>query len=129
MKKSATILVRHFTIADGMECWYPSILGKKKGILEYSFIQVIWPLVTINPFASRVARKDSARPWSSSLAPGESGTLFFNGWWETDCEMMVDFTGADVAGIESAPTRHNIRTNTNFLFIVHEIFSRTINPP
>jgi hypothetical protein len=129
MKKSATILVRHFTIADGMECWYPSILGKKKGILEYSFIQVIWPLLTINPFASRTDRKDAARPWSSSLAPGESGTLVFTGWAETDGEMRDDSTRTDAAVIESAPTRHSIRTNTNFFFMVHEIFSRTINSP
>jgi hypothetical protein len=42
---------------------------------------------------------------------------------------MVDSTGADAAVIESAPTRHSIRTNTNFLFMVHEIVSRTINSP
>jgi hypothetical protein len=90
---------------------------------------VIPPLLTIYPFASRVARKDAARPWSSSLAPGESGTLVFTGWAETDGEMMVDSARADTAVIESAPTRHSIRTNTNFLFIVHQIFSRSLNSP
>jgi hypothetical protein len=53
----------------------------------------------------------------------------FNGWAEADGELMGDFTGADAAGITSAPTRHRRRTNTTMLLIVHEIFSRFINAP
>jgi hypothetical protein len=53
----------------------------------------------------------------------------FNGWADADGELMVDFTGADAAGITSAPTRHRIKTNATVLFMVHEIFSRIINAP
>jgi hypothetical protein len=53
----------------------------------------------------------------------------FNGWAETDGEMIVDSVRADAAVIVSAPTRHSIRNKTNFLFIVHQIFSRTFNSP
>jgi hypothetical protein len=55
--------------------------------------------------------------------------VVFNGWAESDGELMVDFTGADAAGITSTPTRHRRRTNATILFIVHEIFSRIINAP